>query len=71
MIRTFLYALTVQLISPAGAEPEFVNLATKARITASSELEGQGLMAGAVADLKDEPSVLENPVLLRIFESID
>ena len=27
-------------------------------------------MAGAVADLKDEPSVLENPVLLRIFESI-
>ena len=28
-------------------------------------------MAGAVADLKDEPSVLENPVLLRIFESLD
>ena len=41
---TFLYVLTVQLISPAGAEPEFVNLATKARITASSELEGQGLI---------------------------
>ena len=60
MIRTFLYALTVQLISPAGAEPEFVNLATKARITASSELEGQGLMAGAVADGRIAPALSQH-----------
>ena len=60
MIRTFLYVLTVQLISPAGAEPEFVNLATKARITASSELEGQGLMAGAVADGRIAPALSQH-----------
>ena len=60
MTRMFLLILTVYLFSPAGADPEFVNLAAKARITASSELEGQELMAGAVADGRIAPALSQH-----------
>ena len=60
MIRISLLLLTVQMLSPAAAEPGFVNLATTARITASSELAGQSLGAGAVADGRIAPALSQH-----------
>ncbi|MBJ07022.1 MAG: hypothetical protein CMO40_07925 [Verrucomicrobiaceae bacterium] len=57
MIRIFLFLLIVQMLTPAAAKPGFVNLATTARIKASSEPKNQRLMAGVVADGRVAPAL--------------
>ena len=67
MIRIFLFLLIVQMLTPAAAKPGFVNLATTARIKASSEPKNQRLMAGVVADGRVAPALFttSNSTLLR------
>nr|MCS5540342.1 hypothetical protein [Roseibacillus sp.] len=60
MIRICLSLLFLQLVSPAVAKPEFVNLAASAKITASSESEGQKLAAGAIADGRIAPALSQH-----------
>ncbi|MEE2622986.1 MAG: DUF5703 domain-containing protein [Verrucomicrobiota bacterium] len=60
MIRICLSLLFLQLVSLAVAKPEFVNLAASAKITASSESEGQKLAAGAIADGRIAPALSQH-----------
>ena len=69
-------ARVTEILSNAGISISTVDQASGkgkgvASLILTTHRSTEKAMAGAVADLKDEPSVLENPVLLRIFESID
>ncbi|MED5418339.1 MAG: hypothetical protein VYA27_06520, partial [Verrucomicrobiota bacterium] len=60
MIRTCLFFFFLQLGFLSAAEPEFVNLAASAKITASSQLEGQKLAAGSIADGRIAPALSQH-----------